>query len=161
MSGAHRPDRDGVTPAGQPSIGAVDREDELLLGLITSHLPPDPTPSQVLAVHERTFAALWLQLAPLMGNGGAQTLFTRAIQLAERRESLAAGLRCTGTGLDFTPLRARFTSVTLAEAEADAPGQALRAVATAVEDLISRLLGPGLSRSLLRDVQLVLLAQEG
>ena len=159
MTVADRPDRDRDAPTDQSSSGAADREHELLILLIAPYLPPDPTPSQALDVYERVFSALWRQLAPLMGATGAQTLFTRAIQVAARRASLAADLRCTGAGLDFAPLRARLASLTVAEADADAPGQALRTFATAVEDLISHLLGPGLSRSLLRDVQLALLTQ--
>lgn len=144
-----RPNRETDVVVGQHS---APTEEELLAQLITSHLMLEPTREQVITVHERIFNALWHQLAPLMGHGGVKTIFARAIQVASRNVPLAAEVHPTATSLDFAALRALASN----EANAATLRYALTTLAIAVEHLITSLLGPGLTRALLRDAGLLL-----
>lgn len=134
---------------GQSSAG---HHEDLLAQLIARHLPPEPTLGQMLATHQHVFSVFWFQLAVLMGHGGAQIVFARAIHLAVRQAPLAAHVRPAATALDFTALE----SLAPASGEVAQLGAAL---AAAVEQLIGSLLGPGLSRALMRDVELTLARQ--
>jgi hypothetical protein len=148
---AEQPPGSQANTAGQSS---ARQRDELLTRLIARHLPPDPRSAQLIAVYERVFSTLWSQLAVLMGHGGAQSIFARAVQLASRQTELAAHMHPTATALDFTALH-----TVASRSEAAQLHAGLAALAVAVEQLIGSLLGPGLSHSLLRDVELALSRQ--
>lgn len=144
-------------PGGQANTAGqsrADPRDELLTRLIARHLPPEPRSAQLIATYERVFSTLWFHLAVLMGHGGAQIIFARAVQLASRQTELAAHMRPTATALDFTALH-----TVASPDEATQLHAGLAALAVAVEQLIGSLLGPGLSHSLLRDVELALTRQ--
>lgn len=140
-------------PGAAIGLGGAGRQDALLPRLIAQRLPPEPALEQVLAIHECALGALWLQLAPLMGHSGAQAVFARAIQLACRKAPSANGVQAGATGLDFAAMRAAASAASAAD-EAAALSVALTVLAEAVDALIISLLGPGLARSLLRDVEL-------